>query len=591
VLIKLTSLNTFKRCYGLPAILIACFVNGLYCFADSLSNTTPGSLLQHNTSPWSIPQETEEGGSQPSNQGPSMDTDDLPLAPVEYTPADSKSMENTTSVFIQTIQIEDCTKLPIEEIRKIVLPYENRYLFFSQVQELAERLTSLYVKAGYVNSQVYIPPQNLEQHHLKLKALEVKIEDIILEKARWMSSRGILPRIDTEIGDVFNLNPLTRSIRLINENPDISVSAQLSPGKEAGTSRLYLKTRNHFPVHVTPYWDNLGRTNIGLQRFGVTVTHNNLTGLADKSVSSWNASKSSQVFINQYSLPVGAYGTELGLNFAYSKVQLGGELKPLNITSSSTVFSPSVSQVLWKNERFGLNGQLAFDLKDLNTKLLDHPFQADHIRLLRPSLDGYLNDRTGRLTWNQEIGLGSSTGNSSGGSSKKDSGALFIRSTGSATRIQKLPFGIIGLLRGRYQYSPGQLASVEQFQAGGAYTVRGYSEGNTTGDSGYIVSGELYAPLLSFIPKNIKNPRFQKAREMANKRIQMVSFSDFAQLYTNKSHSGESHQTLLMSWGMGLRFQISRFLVLRVDAGFPLSGQTEAGHRPRIHYGLQSTLF
>jgi hemolysin activation/secretion protein len=578
----------------LPLFLLFFYSNNLYSYADSPISSSPGAILQYNTNPWAIPKDTLKDSADPSNQPPKREAD-LPLAPVEYTPATPNAVGSESTVFIERIDVEGATQLSPKEIRAAVQPYENRKISFNEAQKLADQLTNMYILAGYINSQVYIPPQNLAKGILLLKALEVKVEEVHLEPSRWISPRGILPRIRPKPGELFNLHPLTRSIRLINENPDIFVKAQLKPGEKSGTSRISLETISRFPLHVTPFWDNLGRENIGFQRYGVTVTHNNLTGLGDINTLSWNTSKRAQAIINQYSLPVGPYGTQLGLDFAYSKVRLGGELKPLEIVSSSRVVSPAIRQALWKNDRFGVNTELAFDFKDLNTNLLGNRFQSDQVRIIRPSVSGYLNDRSGRINWNQEIGIGipgfgGSTGDS-GLASKPGSGTRFLRLNGTVTRIQKLPLGTTGVLRARYQYSPDRLLSVEQFQAGGAFTVRGYREGNSIGDSGYVFNAELYTPLLFFIKPTTKIRRLQNIRRLVNSRIQVVGFSDMAQLYTNRPKSGEFRRTKLMSYGVGLRLQLNRYLVLRTDVGFPIFRQSGIVNNPRFHFGLQSTLF
>ena len=64
-----------------------------------------------------------------------------------------------------------------------------------------------------------------------------------------------------------------------------------------------------------------------------------------------------------------------------------------------------------------------------------------------------------------------------------------------------------------YQFSPqDNIPYIDQFQAGGLATVRGYSEGLLIGRSGYVISGELMFPIApqqitikkKTEPKNIK---------------------------------------------------------------------------------------
>jgi hemolysin activation/secretion protein len=416
-------------------------------------NAAPGAILQYNTQPWSLPGEQKPGMTEPpANQIPEREPE-KPVDPVQIEDSQTPMKpDDRLEVPIQRIQVDGNSLLPSSQIDSIIRPYENRTLRFSDMETMASQITALYIKAGYINSQAYIPVQDFTNQTLHLRVIETKVNEILYEPARWFPPRGILPRIASKTGEPLNIGPLGRSIRLINENPDIRLQARLVQGKNPGTSNILLQGESRFPVHITPFMDNLGRSSIGNLRLGVTGNHNNLLGFGDTNTSVVSFTKRSFGLVNQYSFPIGPYGTRVGMNFAYSNVKLGGSLKPLDIHSRSQIFTPLFMQTLWKNDRAGLNATLGFDFKNLNTDLLDAPFHRDRLRVLRPSLDGYFNDRWGRTYLNQEVGiglniLGGSTG-STALASKSGSGTRFLSLSGGITRVQKLPFGTTGVLRG-----------------------------------------------------------------------------------------------------------------------------------------------
>ena len=81
-----------------------------------------------------------------------------------------------------------------------------------------------------------------------------------------------------------------------------------------------------------------------------------------------------------------------------------------------------------------------------------------------------------------------------------DSEANYVKIDGGVTRLHDFGHGIIGQLRGNYQVIPADVVpSIDQFQLGGMYTVRGYSEGLIIGRSGYLLSGELMVPIFIII--------------------------------------------------------------------------------------------
>jgi hemolysin activation/secretion protein len=573
-------------------LLLFLLLAGNFAFAQQGQNSTPGAILQYNSQSWSQPGDLKPDVAQPANQIPRQKTPNQP-PPVEIEDEQEQPMSPNDSlqIFIRDIHVEGNTLLPSSAVEAVLAPARNKNLRFVDMQALADRITNLYIKAGYVNSQGYIPVQNFNGQILRLKVMETKVAEVVYEPARWYPRRAVFPRIALQSGDPVNVNKLSRSIRLINENPDLTLIGRLKKGQETGSTDIHLVGQSRFPLHLTPFLDNLGRRSIGNLRMGVSTVDNNLLGFGDISTSVVSFTKSSFGFVQQYTVPLGPYGTRIGMNYAYSNVKLGGSLKPLDIHSRSQVFTPLISHALIITDRAVLNGSLGFDFKNLNTDLLGERFHRDRLRVLRPSLDGYVNDRWGRTYFNQDVGLGlailgGSVGNSSL-ASRQGAGTKFFSMSGSVTRVQKLPHGMTGVLRGRYQYSPDRLVSAEQFQIGGAYTVRGYSEGRQLGDMGYLLNAEWYVPAF-FIPAHLKLPFVSRPLQQL---IQVVGFTDFGESSINRPLSGQDKNNFMLGCGGGLRIQLNRLLVIRADLGFPLIRQGSDELRPRIHVGLQSTLF
>ena len=557
------------------------------------ASSAPGAIIQHDTQPWSLPGDQSQNLPQPPNQAP-MPSAPSNLKPIEIDPFKDKHLapNDKLKLFIKHIRLFDNTLLKRDDVEEIVAPYEDRELNFTDMQSIADKLTELYQQEGYINSEVYIPVQDFANQTLKLTALEAKVEEIAYKPARWFPKRGILPRIALKEGEPVNVNALSQSIRYINENPDLTLQARLRKGDKPGTSDILLQGASRFPIHMTPFMDNLGRQSIGKQRFGSTITDNNLLGFGDVSTSVLSFTSSSFGLVEQYTVPIGTHGTRLGMNYAYSNVKLGGSIAPLDIHSHSHIFTPLLSQPLWKSDRGGLISTLGFDFKNLTTDIFGTQLlHRDRLRVFRPSLEGYLNDRWGRTFANQEFGigldiLGGSIGNTDL-ASRAGAGTKFFSMSGGLTRIQRLPWGTTGVLRGRYQYSPNRLLSAEQFQIGGAYTVRGYTEGRQLGDSGYLGNAEWYVPAL-MLPKRFHLP-FMK--QPLRQSLQFVGFTDFGESTVNNPVSGQKGHNVMLGCGFGLRVQLNRLLVGRLDVAFPMIRQDSDELRPRLHFGLQSTLF
>lgn len=494
---------------------------------------------------------------------------------------------------VEDIKVEGVKSIDLEDVGAVVSGYEGRELSFLDLRELTDKLTGLYQEEGYMTSMVYIPPQRIQEGVVTLRAAEGKVGALIYEpdSAFW-PKRTVLPRISLEPGDVFNALTLRRQLRRINENPDFKVRATLEAGQGENETNIILEERAGRPVHVTLFWDNLGRPIIGRQRAGITTTHNNVLGFGDQAYNSLSWTKESFGTVTHYEMPVGPYGTKLAFDHAYSTLELGWPHKDLDIDGEAVIYTGTVRQELVNEEATRISADLAFDVKNVKTFLSDGLLFRDRIRVLRPGLNFEHYDRNGRTLMRHEIGIGLDVMHATLGThekvSRQGAGSQFFRYTGSGTRIQRMPFNSFSILRVMGQVSPQKLPSVEQFQLGGAFTVRGYLEGSIIGDSGWLTSAEWRVPFYLF-PANWKIP---KTEYYLRDNVQVVGFADYGQVFTNNPVPGGHSFQHMLGTGIGVRASLTRFLTGRLDFGIPLLRDNLPGPvYPRLHFGLESKLF
>jgi hemolysin activation/secretion protein len=152
----------------------------------------------------------------------------------------------------------------------------------------------------------------------------------------------------------------------------------------------------------------------------------------------------------------------------------------------------------------------------------------------------------------------------------------FFRYNGSVTRTLALSPNVTGIIRAAGQVSAlNQLAPIEQWQIGGAATVRGYPEAALIGDRGYAATAELDYP---FLP----NARLKQ-------QIKMATFVDSGEVFDEGYNASSTpHDRRLLSTGFGFVFKFLNFMSGRVDFGIPLRNNTgipDVG----IHFYLQSS--
>jgi hemolysin activation/secretion protein len=500
-------------------------------------------------------------------------------------------------LMIRKIRVEGATKLSPKEVQEITAPYENKESSFIELQEnVADKLTALYEKKGYIASLAFIPPQQIgEDGQILIKADEGRVNEVTLQDARWFRPIAVLPRVSVKKGEPFRVQPLQNSLRRLNDNPDLVLQATLKAGKNPGDTNVVLTPRHEsFFMHLTPFIDNLGRPVIGNNRYGFTFSDNNTLGLGDTAFSSPYWTKKSFGIINGYELPLGSHGTKLGFANAHTQFKLNQQ--GFNLRGNSNINTPYISQELFRNEHAILSAELGLAIKNSDFKIDDTLISQDKLRVLTSAFNLQTFDRGGRVFMRNEFAWGlpmaDATGKNDPLSSSPGASSKFFRYTASLSRLQKLPLGTYGILKLQGQASPSRLFSLEQTQIGGAASVRGYQEGRLIGNQGFLTSAEWRIPM-RFIPAKLHVGKYQ-----FNQNLELVSFFDAGGVFDSRGAVGVNSQSgriqrsgFLMGVGVGLRAHLTRFLSARLDVGFPLIKQDPDKDSARVHFGVESRLF
>jgi hemolysin activation/secretion protein len=127
----------------------------------------------------------------------------------------------------------------------------------------------------------------------------------------------------------------------------------------------------------------------------------------------------------------------------------------------------------------------------------------------------------------------------------------FTKFVGSITRLQRMPYGLLGIVSATGQYATGRLPSSEELHIGGSGTVRGYSQGEYSGDRGYYGTFELRVPIVN-------------TDRLA---VQLAAFSDWGRAYINNPLPAEQdlRDRAIVSAGLGLRVSLAPYLRFQLD--------------------------
>jgi hemolysin activation/secretion protein len=543
----------------------------------------PGEVIKYNQNP----DGTEKKDTKTDKEAPlTPDIDDKKLDATENIDPSLKR-----KIMIQDIVVEGNTLLTSSEMNKVISQYEGKEESFVDLREMADKLTQIYRDKGYITSKFYIPPQTIKDGVVTVKASEGLVGQISLSGNKYFGPWAINNRINLTPGEPFRVNDLRQSMYRINSNPDLKIKSTLMAGKDPGTTDIQIEAKENFPVHLTGFYDNLGRRLIGTQRGGVTVASNNFFGLGDRINNTMSWSGRSFGVTNHYEVPLGKTPLRMGFDYSHSRLKLGKEFEELKVRGYATYYSPYISADLYQSDRYKVSIDVPFDFVNTRTTILGEQFQEDRIRLLRPSLNFEEYDSQGNTFWRNEFGVGMNLFGATLGdrvlNSRAEAGSKFFRWTTFLTRTQRLPLGTYGIFRTIAQLTPDRLHSSQQVQVGGAFTVRGYKEGRLIGDNALVTSAEWRIPAYIF-PASWTIPKTNvKLRE----NIQFVGFTDFGAVWTNRPVPGVGASDYVLGAGFGIRARLTQYMVARVDMGFPLLRQAPDNNRPRLHFGLQGDLF
>jgi hemolysin activation/secretion protein len=476
-------------------------------------------------------------------------------------------------VFIKEIKVVGVTLFSKEEIRKIVAPYENQELSLRDIYKIADLITDLYRKNGYLTSRAYVPPQDLSDGILEIRVIEGKMGEVQIKGNRYFSTKLLRKKIRLKKGDYFNYNLLRKSLIKINEHPDRTARAVLIPGKEPGTTDVILEVKDRLPIHFGFDYDNFGSRYIGRDRLALTLDHNNLTGNDDMLTLKFQKADANTYTLKsaRYLLPIGdTY--ELGFFIARSKLKLGEEYKATDARGKSTLLSVFINKYLQDEEDLSIRLTAGFDYKHIRNYLLGAESSKDEMRVAKLGIDVDKSDRLGRTIFVTQFNYG--IPNLWGGldtvdpsASREGAGGKFVKWEIDLLRLQRLPLDSTLLWKNHIQISPYILTAAEQFQIGGIINNRGYPPAEKVGDEGCSSTLELSLPIY-ILPREWRVPFCE---EKLYDSLRFITFYDWAHVDLHNPQVGEEKHETLRSLGCGLRLSLpKKDLLVRVEFGWPL---------------------
>jgi len=513
------------------------------------------------------------------------------LAVLTFSANAADGKDNSVSRFeIVRFEVDGNTLLDPQKVQQLLTPYTGASRDFGDVQRALEALEAAYRRQGFNVVQVVLPEQELNQGVVHLKVVEAHIGKVTIEGNTVFDNANIrrsLPMVHE--GVTPNIDRISAGLRVANDNPSKKTNLQLKSGDNDGELDAVITVADTKAWKVGANFDNTGTASTGRTHVGLLFENANITGHDDVVTTQYTTSLEEpskvKVYGVGYHLPLYGQGDSIDFFGSYSNVDSG--------TVSAGIFDLQVSG---RGAVYG--GRYNFNfarMGDYDSKLiagLDYRAYKNSVQLLATQLGNDVTVHPVSLTyagtWNMTGGASNIyfTGlhNIPGGD--QGSTADFNRArSGASDTYNILRYGI-GLSKAlpadwqmrvnlNGQYTNDSLVPGEQFGAGGATSVRGFTERELSNDSGRLATAELYTPNIC---ANSTGVALQ---------CRLVGFYDTAYLSRNRPLAGEQKHASIGSVGLGLRFALDTYATLQMDYGYIVdAGEIEAKGDRRLHFML-----
>ena len=485
------------------------------------------------------------------------------------------------------VSLGDITLLERDDFRTQVEPFLGRPLTFGRLNEIARLVVAFYRAHAHPLVNVTVPEQNVQSGTVQIVVTEFRVGAVRVEGNKWFSDAQVAAPVTFQPGDTVDADRLLGELDAANANPFRRVDLIYAPGAKPGATDLILQTQDRFPLRVYGSYDNGGTPSTGRARWGLGFNWGKAFGLDSQLAYQFTSSNdfwrgrssppgepdgaSFVAHSLNWSLPM-PRGGRLALFGAHeeSVPQLGPDF---GLTGRSDQVSLRYSQPLPRTPAFTHAVEVGYDYKNTNNNL---DFGGTTVSANATEIDQFLL----KYSANLDDRFGSTGGSatlawSPGDITSRNTDAAFQpapgqsgRSAASARyaylrveleRLTRLPLDATWATRLIGQLTSSNLLSTEQLSVGGPDLLRGYEPNSINGDRGVVLSNELRTPVFHLLPG--KNPA---------DRLQALAFWDYAALSARRDVVGDINRVHASSAGLGLRYNLAAWLVLKLDYGWQL---------------------
>lgn len=476
------------------------------------------------------------------------------------------------TVTLKKIVTDPSKVLSEADLNTICGAYENKEVTIKQLYELVDKINALYSKKGYLTCRAFLTQQTISDGTVKITLIEGSTGDVEVTGNKFTKDKYILNRVGLKKGNIANINDLNKDLLLFNATNDAQLRIVMQAGKEPGTTDYVLQAYEPKQDNINVFVDNSGNDTSGQYRFGTFYTVKSLSGERDALTLGTIFSKGTKAVSSMYNRSLGHSGTKLNAQYSTNSVHVvKGQSNDANVKSHSNSITIGVVQPWVVNEK--TRSEATFELGHQNSKtsLLNMPMFNDTTRDMSLGFNMTNYGKSHIFYQSHKLNYGRYYNKGIAISDGEQNDYFFYKGLGLYQKAYQHGQSI--LAKTELQMSANDdTASSRNFYIGGAYSVRGYKENFTGGNSGYLLSAEYAVPITK------------------DRTASAFTFMDYGSTKLNGKEGAQSadEQHILFSVGIGVKATIAKQYFASLTLGCPLRRNWEYNtpSKTRLHFTI-----
>jgi hemolysin activation/secretion protein len=403
-------------------------------------------------------------------------------------------------VVVTAFKISGNTIYPEAVLLEQVKEFVGKEQTIDGLNDAATKVRAYYRERGYFLSQAYLPQQEIKGGVVEIAVIEARVGKVAVNfKEGTRYSEGLvrgLVNAHLKEGELITEQGLETPLLLLNDFPNAVVTSEIKPSATIGAADLTVNVSDSPGIiSGSVDIDNYGNRFTGQYRMGVSLSFNNPLGMGDQfSYRGFVTDDRMGFYRAAYVIPVGYWGTRVGLSYASFHYRLGKTLIERGVHGVGGVTTVYAFHPFIRTRSSNLIGQFAYEEKKLNDR--DETAGTNTDRKINSSKIGVVGDfRDGLFggglnSYGVTITEGTVRINGDTAPALRTDGH-FHKKNFEFRRLQKITDNTTLLLALSGQMGSKNLTSAEKFSLGGPQGVRAYPVGEGVGDTGWLFQGEL----------------------------------------------------------------------------------------------------